>query len=102
MGGRIIVTDGPVVGCRENFPVLGREYCSYRNFTDLSSFFGLQQGQLHVMGMVTNHDILENGFHFFMGKEAVLGVRLETLTTVNATFTDLYRKKFGVNHEIFI
>jgi len=37
-----------------------------------------------------------------MGKEAVLGVRLEALITINATFTDLYRKKFGVNDEIFI
>lgn len=46
--------------------------------------------------------IFENGFHVFTGKEAVLGVRLETLMNINATFTDLYRKKFVVNDEIFI
>jgi hypothetical protein len=46
--------------------------------------------------------IFENGFHVFMGKEAILSVRLEPLTNNKATFTDQYRKKFGVNDEIFI
>ena len=46
--------------------------------------------------------IFENGFHVFMLKEAVLGVRLDPFTNINATFTDQYRKKFGVNDEILI
>jgi hypothetical protein len=46
--------------------------------------------------------VFENGFLVFMGKEAVLAVRLRTIKNNTTTFTDLYRNKFGVNRETFI